>query len=193
MKLILILTSLVCFALAAPQPATKKPIASKAKAPVAGPKKAATPAVAAKRPVAAAKAPVRARTGAPAARAANSRAVYSRTPARSARGSAGQRAPAARPVQAAAPPRPSQERYQEIQQALADKGYFSGEVNGVWSPESVEALKTFQRSQNLDADGKLGSLSLIALGLGPKRLVAAEIPPPSQQQPQPQQPAAQRQ
>ena len=64
---------------------------------------------------------------------------------------------------------PAPDRYQEIQQSLADKGYFGGPVNGTWGPDSVEALKRFQRDQNIGDDGKLGSLSLIALGLGPKR------------------------
>jgi peptidoglycan hydrolase-like protein with peptidoglycan-binding domain len=64
---------------------------------------------------------------------------------------------------------PAPDRYQEIQQSLADKGYFAGPVNGTWGPDSVEALKRFQRDQNIGDDGKLGSLSLIALGLGPKR------------------------
>jgi peptidoglycan hydrolase-like protein with peptidoglycan-binding domain len=64
---------------------------------------------------------------------------------------------------------PAPERYQEIQQSLAEKGYFSGPVNGAWGADSVAALKRFQRDQNIGDDGKLGSLSLIALGLGPKR------------------------
>lgn len=64
---------------------------------------------------------------------------------------------------------PTPERYKEIQQALADKGFYKGEVNGQWGPESVDALKKFQEDQKLQVDGKLGSLSLIALGLGPKR------------------------
>lgn len=64
---------------------------------------------------------------------------------------------------------PTPERYMEIQQALADKGFFTGEVNGSWGPDSVDALKRFQAAQNLSVDGKLGALSLIALGLGPKR------------------------
>ncbi len=64
---------------------------------------------------------------------------------------------------------PTPERYREIQQALADRGYFSGPVDGNWGPESTDALKRFPREQNLTDDGKLGSLSLIALGLGPKR------------------------
>ena len=64
---------------------------------------------------------------------------------------------------------PAPERYQEIQQSLADRGYFGGAVNGTWGPDSVAALKRFQRDQNIGDDGKLGSLSLMALGLGPKR------------------------
>ena len=74
---------------------------------------------------------------------------------------------------------PAPERYKEIQQSLADKGYFGGPVNGAWGPDSVAALKRFQRDQNIGDDGKLGSLSLMALGLGPKRGAgAAEKPEP---------------
>ena len=64
---------------------------------------------------------------------------------------------------------PSPERYKEIQQALVAKGYFQGEPDGNWGPASVDALKHFQHDQNLMEDGKIASLSLIALGLGPKR------------------------
>ena len=68
---------------------------------------------------------------------------------------------------------PSQERYQEIQKALAEKGYYQGSVNGSWGPESTEALKRFQRDQKLVDDGKLSSKSIIALGLGPQRAAPA--------------------
>lgn len=67
---------------------------------------------------------------------------------------------------------PTPERYKDIQQALVSKGYFHGEPNGEWGPDSGDALKRFQAEQNLTPDGKLTSLSLIALGLGPKRLSA---------------------
>src|SRR5579871_2362101 len=72
---------------------------------------------------------------------------------------------------------PTGERYKEIQQALAEKGYFRGSVDGQWGPDSVDAMKRFQADQNLDADGKLSSLSLIALGLGPKHLTAQTTTP----------------
>ena len=70
------------------------------------------------------------------------------------------------------PPRqaaPTAERFQEFQQALADRGYYTGPVNGAWGSECVDALKRFQQDQNLTPDGKLGALTIIALGLGPKR------------------------
>jgi peptidoglycan hydrolase-like protein with peptidoglycan-binding domain len=67
---------------------------------------------------------------------------------------------------------PTTDRYKEIQQALATKGYLQGEPNGEWGADSVDALKRFQAEQNLTPDGKLNSLSLIAMGLGPKRMTA---------------------
>ena len=80
---------------------------------------------------------------------------------------------------------PTPDRYKEIQQALAAKGYFKGEPSGEWGAESADALKRFQAEQSLMPDGKINSLSLIALGLGPKRLTAtsestpqAGTPPP---------------
>jgi peptidoglycan hydrolase-like protein with peptidoglycan-binding domain len=63
---------------------------------------------------------------------------------------------------------PTADRYREIQQALADRGYFQGTADGTWGPDSADALRRFQVDQDLDADGKISSLSLIALGLGPK-------------------------
>lgn len=71
---------------------------------------------------------------------------------------------------------PTPERYKEIQEALARKGFFQGEANGQWGADSVDALKRFQTSQNLGADGKINSLSLIALGLGPDHLTARASP-----------------
>lgn len=64
--------------------------------------------------------------------------------------------------------RPAPERYQQIQQALADRGYYKGPVDGTWNADSVDALKRFQADEKMEPDGKLNSLSLIGLGLGPK-------------------------
>jgi hypothetical protein len=64
---------------------------------------------------------------------------------------------------------PTPERYKEIQQALIDKGYLQGPASGVWGPDCVQSLKKYQQDQKLEPSGKIDSLSLIALGLGPKR------------------------
>jgi peptidoglycan hydrolase-like protein with peptidoglycan-binding domain len=71
---------------------------------------------------------------------------------------------------------PAPERYKEIQEALAKRGYFQGSPDGVWGPSSVDAMRRFQQEQNLDASGKINSLSLIALGLGPKYDQVAAAP-----------------
>jgi len=70
---------------------------------------------------------------------------------------------------------PTPERYKEIQDALVSRGFLDGQsATGSWGSSSVDALKRFQASQNIDANGKINSLSLIALGLGPKREAAAK-------------------
>jgi N-acetyl-anhydromuramyl-L-alanine amidase AmpD len=69
---------------------------------------------------------------------------------------------------------PTPERYKEIQAALAAKGYLSPEqATGQWSDASSEALKRFQADQNIESTGRINSLSLIALGLGPKHEMPA--------------------
>src|SRR5579875_3614567 len=86
---------------------------------------------------------------------------------------------ASRYTRRAAPPRPSYqlhpdpERYQQIQQALAERGYFKGQANGEWGDDSVEALKRFQVDQKLEDDGKISALTLIGLGLGPNHAAGA--------------------
>src|SRR5712671_4406210 len=78
---------------------------------------------------------------------------------------------------------PSADRYREIQSALATRGYLRSEdANGVWNQASADALKKFQTEQNIESSGKINSLSLIALGLGPKRDPAPVVPPKSQAQ-----------
>lgn len=140
-----------------------------------------------------AKAPVPVQT--PAAHASNGQvlsknkggsnaAIYSRLKANSRRSYAAaapaqSRLVATRPVavvpRSFTPAGPSSDRYREIQQALADKGYYKGAVDGTWTSESQEALRRFQADQNLSSTGKLDSLSLIALGLGPKRDTSASL------------------
>jgi polyisoprenoid-binding protein YceI len=74
---------------------------------------------------------------------------------------------------------PTPDRYREIQGALASKGYLKPEdATGTWNQTSTDAMKKFQAQQNLDSNGKINSLSLIALGLGPHRDPAPPKPAP---------------
>ena len=134
------------------QPSAAKPVAKAAPAKPAP----AKPQLKAQGPKAAAKPP------------ATSRYSRSWTPAK----------PPARTYTPVAPLQPSPERVTEIQQALAAKGYYGGSPNGVWGADSIDALKRFQKDHNLRDDGKLSSLSLISLGLGPTRPASDPKPNP---------------
>jgi len=86
---------------------------------------------------------------------------------------------------------PTPERLREIQSALAARGFWEGDPTGVWDDRSVAALKRFEESQQLNPDGKIDALALIALGLGPKRegrpfavpTVSTPVNPAAQPQP----------
>ena len=122
-----------------------------------------------------------------AAHPAGQKAAVAKSPTASKSAPAGQKAPAkqntattrkssnsrVQPLHAAAArPRqlqPTADRYRQIQDALVAKGYLKAEqATGSWDQNSVDALKRFQAEQKLDATGKITSMSLIALGLGPK-------------------------
>jgi len=75
---------------------------------------------------------------------------------------------------------PTPDRYKEIQDALARRGYLHGDATGAWDQESADALRRFQQDQNLEPSGKLNSLSIIALGLGPKHDTTPGKPAASQ-------------
>jgi hypothetical protein len=72
---------------------------------------------------------------------------------------------------------PTPDRYKDIQGALAAKGYLQpDDASGRWDQTSIDAMKRFQADQKLDSTGKVNSLSLIALGLGPKHDSPAPAP-----------------
>ena len=59
----------------------------------------------------------------------------------------------------------SGELVSEMQSRLKEWGYYSGEVDGIFGSETVEAVKAFQRKNGLEADGRVGPATLTALGL----------------------------
>jgi peptidoglycan hydrolase-like protein with peptidoglycan-binding domain len=52
-----------------------------------------------------------------------------------------------------------------VQQALKDKGFDPGPVDGLNGPVTRSAVQKFQAQQNLTADGRLGPKTLDALGV----------------------------
>src|SRR5690349_15132739 len=52
------------------------------------------------------------------------------------------------------------------QQALNDRGYNAGSADGVWGPDTANAVRRFQQAQGLPDSGTLDSQTLSALGVG---------------------------
>ena len=52
-----------------------------------------------------------------------------------------------------------------VQQALNDKGYNAGPVDGQWGPATEDAVRKFQRSSGLPETGQLEQSTLSALGV----------------------------
>jgi len=75
---------------------------------------------------------------------------------------------------------PTPERINEIQEALARKGTYTGTPTGKWDDSTVDAMKHFQSAHGLNPSGKLDALTLQKLGLGSETAgLAAPTPPPN--------------
>ena len=70
---------------------------------------------------------------------------------------------------------PTPDRINEIQQALAKDGSYTGTPSGKWDDPTQEALRKFQEAHGLTPTGKLDARSLQQLGLGSS--VAGVAPP----------------
>ncbi len=53
----------------------------------------------------------------------------------------------------------------QIQQKLKDLGYYKGNIDGILGPQSISAIKAFQKDYGLVVDGIVGQNTLQALGL----------------------------
>lgn len=52
-----------------------------------------------------------------------------------------------------------------LQKKLKNWGYYKGSIDGIFGPKTKEAVKYFQRKNNLTADGIVGKKTLSALGM----------------------------
>ena len=53
----------------------------------------------------------------------------------------------------------------EVQRRLKNWGYYNGSVDGIYGPQTIEAVKSFQRKNGLTADGIVGKSTYAALGM----------------------------
>ncbi len=56
----------------------------------------------------------------------------------------------------------------EVQESLRDKGYYHGQVDGVLGPQTREAIRQYQKSENLPVTGRLDGETAGTLGVGPE-------------------------
>ncbi|MDC0948381.1 peptidoglycan-binding domain-containing protein [Gammaproteobacteria bacterium] len=69
-------------------------------------------------------------------------------------------APKPRSVIAVLPDSSTRDGVREIQQRLADRGYSPGPIDGLFGPQTREAMRAFQQSESLAADGQFNDVSL---------------------------------
>ena len=69
---------------------------------------------------------------------------------------------------------------QEIQQALADRGYYGGDIDGRIGPKTRSSILAFQRAENLPTTGVATSQLLRQINASEGLLLPPEQPTPSQ-------------
>ena len=52
---------------------------------------------------------------------------------------------------------------EQIQFALTDAGFYNGPIDNKMGPKTIEAIKAFQKANNLKADGVVGPETLVLL------------------------------
>jgi peptidoglycan hydrolase-like protein with peptidoglycan-binding domain len=68
----------------------------------------------------------------------------------------------------------SSESVSTIQQTLQDQGFYKGQIDGQWGPNTQQALRAFQEQQGFDGEGQLDFQTIVALNLDVPQLAEAE-------------------
>jgi hypothetical protein len=62
----------------------------------------------------------------------------------------------------------SPDQIRVVQTVLIDRGYLQGEADGVFGPQTQEALVTFQRREGMEVTGRIDTRTISSLGLSDK-------------------------
>jgi peptidoglycan hydrolase-like protein with peptidoglycan-binding domain len=65
----------------------------------------------------------------------------------------------------------------QIQQALKDKGFDAGPIDGQLGPQTEQALRSFQQAQGLQASGQIDQKTMAALGVQAGQSTQGATPP----------------
>ena len=72
----------------------------------------------------------------------------------------------AKPGTASKPGTPNADQIKKAQQALKDKGFYTGPVDGAMNKDTQEAVRALQKSKNLNVTGNIDDNTARELGLG---------------------------
>ena len=59
----------------------------------------------------------------------------------------------------------SSKQVTDLQQKLKQQGFYNGQIDGKWGPETQTAVKDFQKKQDLPATGQLDPQTMQKLGI----------------------------
>ncbi len=72
--------------------------------------------------------------------------------------------PAQQPGDGTATPAPTQDGIQQLQGQLQRSGFYNGDIDGIWGPQTSKAVQDFQQARGLQPTGKLNTETVQALG-----------------------------
>jgi peptidoglycan hydrolase-like protein with peptidoglycan-binding domain len=58
----------------------------------------------------------------------------------------------------------------KVQEALRDKGYYTGQIDGILGPQTRAGIRQYQKSENLTVTGHLDAETAGKLGVGPESI-----------------------
>jgi len=58
----------------------------------------------------------------------------------------------------------------KVQETLRDKGYYTGQIDGILGPQTRDGIRQYQKSENLEVTGRLDAQTAGKLGVGPESI-----------------------